>query len=235
MKNQIFSIFLILFFLFIPVLIYSKPVLAVSSPFPTINLYRLTYGFQREDWPVIYKDTVYWLAEGIINGYNLKSQTYTSLFQGVQPLTNLYAPIGFDGRYLVYESYDNVSYNVRLYDLNNKKDIAVTNGPGSWGASDFDGNNITYTSDTGNLYIYNINKNQSTFITSGAYVPRISGNHVVWYTSGGIRVYDLTKNEYINIPNPENADLGSPDVYGNIVVYVSNKNNSYSVRQYDLD
>ena len=112
-----------------------------ASHTTSVELLRLTSGFYREDWPAIYKDKILWVAEGIIYVYNVNEKTTSPFFEGTQPLTNFYALIAYDGRYLVYNSYDNVSYNVNIYDTKKNKNIPVTEGVGSRGATYFLGQN----------------------------------------------------------------------------------------------
>jgi len=234
--KKLFSIVLITLFLSGGSFVFAKPLL------PTVEVSRLTYSGYREDWPVIYKDKVLWIAEGIVDTYDIEKKITYPFFEGEQPLTNLFALIGYDGRYIAYNRYDGISYNVTAYDIENNENILVTDNVGSRWATDFDGKTIVYIDGgaVGDLYTYDLNNKRKTLIAHLAAVPHISRNYIVWYTSvsGGlydIRAYDLVKNKYIDIPNPENANRSSPDVHGDKIIYTYSKNNLYSVRLFDIN
>ena len=215
---------------------------AIAAPSTNIDVFRLTYGFYREDWPVIYKNKILWVAEGIIYVYDVETKATYPLFEGEQPLINLFGLVGYDGRYIVYNRYDGISYNVAAYDTENNENILVTDSVGSRWATDFDNKTIVYIDGDaiGDLYIYDLNNKRKTLIAHLAAVPRISGNYVVWYTGSSsglydIRTYNLVKNNYIDIPNPETANRSSPDVYGDEIIYNYSKNSLYSVRLFDIN
>ena len=70
MKTKLIFIFFFAFLLFS----FHK----VSAAYtPTVDVYRLTSGFYREDWPVIHKDTILWIDSrdgGTVYAYNIKEQ-----------------------------------------------------------------------------------------------------------------------------------------------------------------
>jgi hypothetical protein len=237
-------------FLLIVTLIFSVVVFLFSlttltkaaPPLPTLDLQRLTFNGNRDDWPVIYKDNVYWLdARGGVYGYNFTTHSEFPFITDMSIFQNFYGLVGYNGRYIVYDSYDNINYNVRIYDTQNNIDFPVSNSPISRYATDFDNNKIAYIEGGGygDLYIYDINKKNSAFIAHDAAVPRISVNKVVWYISTGsgtydIKAYDLVKNAYIDIPNPNNVDRSVPDIEGNNIVFSSAVGTQKSIDIFDL-
>jgi hypothetical protein len=233
-----------IFVLFITFLVLSITFASTvkAKDLPNVQVFRLTFSSSREDWPIIHKHSVYWIdAQGGISGYDLKQRSALSLFPGTPPLTNLYGLVGFDGRYLVYDSYDGTSYNVRYYDLKRNKDESITEGVGSRLASDLDEGRVAYIDGyaTGNLNVYDIDTKKTISVAQNASVPRISGEYLTWYTSTttlpyDIRVFDLIKHRLIDIPNPEDAVRSSPDINGHDLVYLYSKNGVSSVRTYDL-
>lgn len=229
MKKIILFGFLLLF-LFSPNLIF-----AANSP--TISLSQLTFSDSREDWPMIHKDSVYWLdPRGGIWGYDFNEQTEFRLFEGDFPLTNFFAPIGIDDNYLIYISFsEDKSYDVRAYDFNKEKDIAVTDAAGSQTVTDYDNNTLVYIDGyaCGKLYTYDLKKEETTFITNDSCGPaRISNNIVVWgYAApngSNVYGYDLSKNQQFDIAT-EDGYQESPDIYGNNVIYLNSDGTSNSV------
>ncbi|MDO8498573.1 MAG: hypothetical protein Q7S44_02200 [bacterium] len=142
----------------------------------------MTSGFYREDWPVIYKDKILWVAEGIIYVYDVKEKTTVPFFEGTQPLTNFYALIAYDGRYLVYASLSDLnSYDVRVYDLNKKEDIAVTDRLGSQMPTDFDNDIMLYIDGyaCGKLFAYDLRNGNEKLLIDTSCGAKISDNTVV--------------------------------------------------------
>lgn len=238
MKTKSFFISLFSFSL----LLLWQSIVHAAPPSQSVDVVRLTFNGNRDDWPVIYKDNVYWIdARGGIYGYNFTTKTEFPFFTGVLPFTNLYGLVAFNGRYIVYDSYDNVNYNVRIYDTKTLEDFAVSDTAVSRYATDIDGNTIAYIEGGGygDLYLYDINQKASTFIAHNAAVPKISGNTIVWYISAGsgtydIKVFDLVKKTLIDIPNPNNASRSVPDIDGNKIVYQYNIGTQESIRLFDL-
>lgn len=213
----------------------------IASAITKVDTFRITFTSQSEKWTIINKNIIYWIdPEGIIRGFDTKRKKEFPLFKNGQPLNDLHAIISYDGRYLIYNRYDNVSYNVSVYDTVKKVNLNITDDAGSRFATDFDNNTIVYIDDGayGDLYTYNIKSKNSTLIAQNAAVPRISGRYIVWYTNSGsydIRAYDLIKKEMVDIPNPENASRSSPDIDNNKIVYIYQKDNINSVRLFDLN
>src|SRR3989344_4142915 len=102
MKNRLrfISLLLPLFFIFSTV----KLDIAFAT---TVDLLQLTTSGQREDWPMIYQDTVYWSdGFGEIHGYDSKTTRESLLAKvGDQLQNDFFGPIGYDERYLVYNTY----------------------------------------------------------------------------------------------------------------------------------
>lgn len=231
------------FIIIIAILVSSVLYTPIASASTQIDTFRVTYTSQSEKWTTIYKNNIYWLnPQGIIMGFDTIQKKEFPLFEKDQPLKDLFAIISYDGRYLVYNRYDNISYNVSVYDTVKKVNLDVTDGTGSRWATDFDNNTIVYIDGGGygDLYTYNIKNKNRTLIAHNAAVPKISGKYIVWYISTGsgiydIQAYDLKKKQLINIPNPDNASRSSPDIYGNKVVFQYQKNGLNSVRLFNLN
>src|SRR3989344_4043233 len=144
MKIKLITILFLLSFFFLSLTFHK--VFAIFTP--TVDVYHLTSGFYREDWPVIHKDTILWIDSrdgGTVYAYNMKEQREFSFFPAGLPLKNLYGLVGYDGRYIVYISLTETnSYDARLYDVLKGKDIAITDETGSQFVSDFDKDTMVY-------------------------------------------------------------------------------------------
>lgn len=213
MKTKLIFIFIFAFLLF-----PFHRAFAVYSP--AVDVYRLTSGFYREDWPAIYKDKILWVAEGIVYVYDVKEKTTSLFFEGIQPLTNFYALIAYDGRYIIYTQYDGISYNVSAYDTEKRKDIPITNGAGSHSATDYDNKTIVYIDGgaCGKLYAYDIAREEANLVTENACgSAKISKDVVVWTYGSNIYGYDLKKDEIFLITD----NGGHPDIYKDSVVWLS--------------
>jgi hypothetical protein len=108
----------ILLFTFISV----YPQRALGSKSTSVDLFRLTSGPQREDWPVINNNKILWIdSNGDVKGWDIKKKIEDSFFGDQHPLSDLFGLVGYDGRYLVYNKYtDANSYDVSIYDVNKK-------------------------------------------------------------------------------------------------------------------
>jgi len=175
----------------------------IASAITKVDTFRITFTSQSEKWTIINKNIIYWIdPEGIIRGFDTKRKKEFPLFKNEQPLNDLYSIISYDGRYLVYNRYDNISYNVSAYDTVKKVDLKVTDGAGSRFATDFDDNKIVYVDGYGygDLYVYDIDTKKKKLIAQNASVPKISGRYIVWYINNGsydIRAYDLKKRRWL--------------------------------------
>lgn len=209
---------LILIFFFAFYFFSLHKVSAVSAP--TVDVYRLTFGFYREDWPAIYKDKILWVAEGIIYVYDVKEKTTSPFFEGTQPLINFYALIAYDGRYIIYTQYDGTSYNVSAYDTEKMKDIPITNGIGSRLATDYDNKTVVYIDGgaCGELYAYDIVREEAKLVTENACgSAKISKGVVVWAYGSNIYGYDLRKDETFLITD----NGGHPNIYKDNVIWLN--------------
>lgn len=219
------------------VLFFIPPELSFAAP--TVDVFRLTSSGQREDWPMIYKNTIYWLnPQGDIYGYNVKEEREFPLFEGEQSLEDLFAPIAFNGRYLVYNRLtDENSYDVSVYVKRRRRsrNITVTNEQGSQWATDMHKNTVIYIDGgaCGKLYAYNLRRNKRTLITEHACEPaKIWGNIVVWNYAApnGTNVYgyNLRRNRQFDIATGDGFQA-SPDIYKNYVVWVHSEGNYNAV------
>ena len=139
MKNRV--AYITSLFFIITLLLFSTSDLYAT----TIDLRHLTFGFYREDWPVIYKDKILWLDEGVVKGYNFELNEYFNLFPGDQPLETIYGLAGYDGRYLVYIRADNENlFDVAAYDIEEEKDMKITDSLGSQWPTDYDNKTIPF-------------------------------------------------------------------------------------------
>src|SRR3990167_8400578 len=136
----------------------------------SVELLRLTSGFYREDWPAIYRDKILWVAEGIIYVYDVKEKTTAPFFEGTQPLANFFALIAYDGRYIIYNQYDGISYNVSAYDTKKGIDIPITSGTGSHFATDYDNKTVVYIDGgaCGKLYAFDIVREEAKLVAENA-------------------------------------------------------------------
>lgn len=217
MKTKLIFIF---FFAFL-----FSPFHEVSAVYtPTVDVYRLTFGFYREDWPVIHKDTILWVDPrdgGTVYAYNIKEQREFPFFPEGLPLKNLYGLVGFDGRYIVYISLsDSNSYDARLYDVLKGEDIAITDELGSQFASDFDKDTIVYIDGDacGKLFAYDLkSKNKKVLTETICGQAKISKDIVVWPYGSNIYGYDFKKDETFLITD----NGGHPDIYKDNVVWLS--------------
>lgn len=190
----------------------------------TVDLRHLTFGFYREDWPVIYKDKILWIDEGVIKGYNFEDHQYFDVFPNEQPLTNLYGLVGYDGRYIIYiRATAENSLDVSAYDTENEKNIAITDKTGSQGATDYDQKTVIYIDggSCGNLITYNLSNKSSFLITEHACYAKISGDNVVWAYGDTIYGYSLNKNEQFIVA----TNGAHPDIFGNEIVWLAIEGN----------
>lgn len=208
----------------------------------TVDVYRLTSGFYREDWPMIHKDIIYWSDSVEIKGYDLKKNQELILAKvGEELPADFFAPTAYDGRYLVYNTYSEAKgYNIQAYDFNRKQDIIVTDEVGSNTATDYDNNTIVYIEGgaCGKLHAFDMNLKEDTLVTETACGPaKISGNIIVWnYAApGGTNVYgyDLKKHEQFDIAI-EDGFQSSPDIYDNNVVWIHSEGVGSSIRLKNL-
>src|SRR3989344_5668172 len=238
MKNglRFISLLLLLSFLFLTV----KLDIAFAA---TVDLLQLTSSGNREDWPMIYKNTVYWSdGFGEIHGYDFKTTQESLLAKvGDQLPADFFAPAAYDGRYLVYNTYTEArGYNVHAYDMKRKKDIAITDEVGSNTATDYDEDTVVYIEGgaCGKLHAYDLKRRRDTLITETACGPaKISGNIVVWgYAAPGgsnIYGYDLNRDKQFDIAT-EDGFQDSPDIYRDNVIYINSDDISFSVRVKNL-
>ena len=205
--------------LIIPLLFISSIQNVFAAHTPSVELLQLTAGFYREDWPAIYKDKILWVAEGIIYVYDVKEKTTAPFFEGTQPLVNFFALIAYDGRYIIYNQYDGISYNVSAYDTKKGEDIPITNGVGSHWATDYDNKTVVYIDGgaCGELYAYDIAREEANLVTENACgSAKISKDIVVWTYGNNIYGYDLKKDEIFLITD----NGGHPDIYKDNVVWL---------------
>ncbi|MDO8657507.1 MAG: hypothetical protein Q7K55_02105 [Candidatus Levybacteria bacterium] len=234
-------IFLLLIFmsLFQPQTIFASP-----SPL-TVEVSRLTSGFYREDWPMIYKDTVYWSTGAEIYGLNIKNNESVLLTQvGLGLPSDYFAPTAYDGRFLIYNTYTvERGYNVEAYDFVKNNIIKITDEVGSNTATDYDQNIVAYVKGgaCGSLYAYDLIKKTNILVTNAVCGPaRISKKIIVWNetAAGGTNVYgyDLRRKQKFDIATG-NGFQESPDIYNNLVVYTqyADGSNKFGLYYKDLN
>lgn len=205
--------------LIIPLLFISSIQNVFAFHTTSVELLQLTSGFYREDWAVINKDKILWVAEGIIYVYDVKEKTTSPFFEGTQPLTNFYALIAYDGRYIIYNQYDGISYNISAYDTKEWRDIPITSGIGSHFATDYDNKTVVYIDGgaCGKIYAYDIAQEEANLVTENACgSAKISKDIVVWTYGNNIYGYDLKKDEIFLITD----NGGHPDIYKDDVVWL---------------
>src|SRR3989344_2858051 len=238
MKHKfIFSSFIVIFLLLF-FLVSKTSVIADSSP--TVDLYHLTYSYYREDWPIIYDNKVYWTdSRGGVYGYGFAANTEFLLIDS-SVLTDFFAAIGYDGRFLVYNTYDGVFYNVKAYDFEQYKIITVTEGIGSNVASDLDDKVVTYIDGgaCGKLYAYDLLSGERKLITEQVCnTANIDHRFIVWGyavpNGSGIFGYDLkTDIKYDIAVGP--GYRSSPDILKNRIIWSINNNENAEVYIYNL-
>lgn len=234
------KIFLFLFLILIPLFLPQK--IIAAPPPPSIDVYNVSNTSYSEKWFTIYKDTVYWLDayKGIIYGYNFTEQKNTPLFENQPVLPNLFSIVAYDGRYLVYNSYDDVSYNVNAYDMKENKNIFVTEGVGSRWAYDFDNNTVVYLDGgaCGKLFAYHLFTKENVLINELACGgANISNDMVVWTSAipngSSVYAYDLrSKKRYIISAGEGNRSV--PDIYNNTVIWYLSLNNGSEIHTMDI-
>lgn len=216
-KIVIFLSLLAFLFTFTP----KENILATS-----VDTFRITYTNQSEKWAIIHKDIIYWITpQGIIMAYDTKTKIEYPFFKNEQPLTNLYSIVAYDGRYLVYNRYDDISYNVSVYDTLTKKNINITDGIGSRWATDFDDKVVVYIDGgaCGKLYAYNILTEEKKLITEQVCGnANISKNVIAWSgpASGGFGIwtYNLKQERQYEVVTGSGYS-SSPDIYDNNVIW----------------
>lgn len=211
------------FILFLVFYLFSfHNVSAVYSP--SVDVYRLTYGFYREDWPVIHKNIILWIDSrdgGTVYAYDMKEQKEFPFFPEGLPLQNLYGLVGYDGRYIVYTSISETnSYDARFYDVLKGEDKAITDESGSQFASDFDKDTIVYIDGgaCGKLYTFDLKSNNKRLVTEAVCgQAKISKDVVVWTYGNSIYGYDLKKDETFLITD----NGGHVDIHKDNAVWLS--------------
>lgn len=229
-----------LILLFILAFLIPQEVYAFRSP-PKVDVYNLSNTPYSEKFFTIHKDIVYWLdsSNGIIYGYDFSKQKNSPLFENQPVLPNLYSIVAYDGRYLVYNIYDNVSYNINVYDIKKDKVIAITEGSGSRIATDYEERILVYIDGgaCGKLYTYNIVTSERKLISEEVCgTANISERFIVWsyaVSSGaGIFGYDLRKDKKYDIATGP-IYRSSPDISNKKVIWAVNNNNP-QIYIYDL-
>ena len=176
------------------------------------------------------------------------SSTYNTLFLKIAPPLIVRPEhqrvYGFWGRRIVYRDESTTPATMKVYNIKTGKDIEVASGEHVRGGAIFK-NNVLYVDDIdgrdgGDLYIYNLKRKKSRFITSNVYNPSIWGNKIVWTVHLGagyyaIKGYDLSKQELFDIPTVSNGYQSSPDIYGNTVVWSDNSSGKYGIHERDLN
>jgi beta propeller repeat protein len=112
-----------------------------------------------------------------------------------------YYPRIYDNKVIWSDFYTRLG-NIRMCDIATEQQTEITTGDDmsgydTGGSSDINGNRIVYLkhndlgkTDSGDVYVYNIDTGQSTQLSSGntAKTPVVSGNVVVWSDSGNIHM-----------------------------------------------
>lgn len=231
----------LLIFLLLSLLSISLPLpIFASPPTSTVEVNRLTSGFYREDWPIIYDHKVYWTdPRGGVYGYDFVENSEFLLIES-STLTNFYAAIDYDGRYLIYNSYDGISYNVNVYDFEQNLNIPVTEGVGSKWATDYDDKVIVYVDGgaCGKLYAYYLLTEERKLITEQVCgTANISRRYIVWGyavpTGSGIFGYDLKLNKKYDIAIGPGY-RSSPDIYKDKIIWSINNSTNAEVYLYDI-
>lgn len=215
------------------------------TPTPTnvsVDLFRVSSTGYSEKYFTIYDGFIYW--HDSYNGiYKFDPSTkQNQLFIPANQLPeNFFAFKAYDGKYLVYDTYSLANgYKAFVWDLDTNEHTVLPGESNSFTAYDLNQGNIVYMdndSGTGDIYVYNIVTKVKRYIDHGA-VPRISGNYVTWYNGGGsgyiIKAYDISTEQFINIPNPDNASRQTPDVYGNKIVFEDTLGNEDSIKLFNI-
>lgn len=219
-------------FLLITISLIAFPIYASTN----VNTFQVTATSQTEKWNTIYKNNIYWLdSSGIIKGFNTKKNVEFNLLDSEQPLEDIFAIVAYDGRYVVYNRYDNISYNVSVYDTKDKQVINVAEGEGSRWATDYDNKTIVYVDGgaCGKLYSYNLQKKVNKLISETVCGnARISKNKIVWGgpASGGYGIWTFnTKNEKTYEVKAGSGHTSSPDINDNNVIWTIKNNETTEV------
>lgn len=233
----------LLFLLFISAFLIPQKTYAIK-PLPSVDVYNLSNTGYSEKFFAIYNKMVYWLdsTSGIIYGYNFTKQKNSPLFKNQPELPNLFSINAYDGRYLVWDSYDNISSNVNVYDTKKNKNIAVTEGIGSRRTADYENKLLLYIEGggCGKLYTYNLITSERKLITEQVCnTANISERFIVWGyavpNGSGIFGYDLKTDTKYDIATGSGY-RSSPDIFENKIiwsVFNFNTNNS-ELYLYDL-
>lgn len=210
----------------------------------SVDTFQITTDATQQSGPIVYKNLAIW------TDWRGGSETSLDIY-GYDFETNQEFPIivkenqqwaaGHNGKELIYNQYtDEKAYDVWVYDMETEKEYAITDSSGTQMASDIYHQYVVYLDGygSGDLYLYDLNKETSQYISSNAAEPKIDGNYIVWYTSGpygyDVNVYDYKKDEMVEIPNPDEVSREWANIDNAKVSYGAFKDGNSSIRYYDL-
>lgn len=220
MKTKIIFIFLLSFFL----LLKASSIVSAST---NVETFRVTSRGQREDWPVIYKNTICWLEDRGVYCSNTSKHNEYPFFGDGEP-TNIYSLVGLDSRYLVFNTLSSeTSFDVTIYDYKNKTYFPVTSQSGNQNAVDYDNQTILYVDEQtypcGKLYAYRIPSKIHQLLADNICLPaRISQDIVIWTEGNTIWGFKLNQNRKFKVTD----EASSPaDIYGNQILWITDNGN----------
>jgi len=207
-----------------------------------VDLFRVSQTGYSEKYFTINGNFIYWLdSQNGIYKFNPTTKT-NDLFIPVDQLPqDFFALKAYDGKYLVYDTYNLTDgYKTFVWDLDTDNKTVLPGESNSFTSYDLDQGNIVYLDNdggTGDIYVYNIDSKTKKYIDRGA-APRISGNYIAWYDGGGsgyiIKAYNISSDQFVIIPNPDNASRQTPDVYGNKIVFKNELDSNDSIQLFDI-
>jgi len=225
-------------------LVFFLVPLPVLASYPTnVDLFQVSNGSEREDNQVVYGNLILYSDGNNSSGfdiykYNVRTKvTSPVLLKPGQQFLNDY-----DGKNVLYTEYEGDldpanPYDVRVYDTRSGEDILVAGGPGTQMGGEIEDGKVVYLDGygAGDLYVYDLRKKTSQFIDHNASVPRMSNGRVTWYSGTDIKLYDLRRGNFVDIPNPEGAARSTPQIYKNSLIYYYEKSGVASIHLYDLN
>lgn len=203
---------------------------AVSADAFTFTRWQVTTSASKQTNPVMSGSSVYWRQWYSGSESNIWTQDLqTKQEHQVVGRTTEKTPVAASGDYLLYhESIEGDAnwYDTSIYNTITGEDRLIASGPDNQVTHDIWDNKVLYTTGFAlpDLYLYDINTSQSTFVAHEVIRPRIWGDTVVWMESAGggyanVVGYNLKTSTKYYIPNVSDGRQSYPNIWQDRVVW----------------
>ncbi len=190
------------------------------------------------DWVITHQNCV--LEKDTIHGFNLQTNEYLTIAPYEDDLIGHELPT-IDQNYVLWVDVDCCSSDIRMFDLDTRTTISVTNDGGYKTFPDKSGDWVVWSGgSSSDIFALNLLTTEQITITNDSamqWYPRIDGDFVVWTDQrndyGDIYGYNLTTRQQFPVATGDSTQINQA-IHGSLVTWTEYRDETFYIHGFDM-